>query len=74
LTPCNHIDAVGHRWKLSAARSNAGDGPLFWHGLCPLALPMIEADQLQKAIEGLHRCSARLVQSLPVKETNKPRR
>ena len=31
---------------------------------------MIEADQLQKAIEGLHRCSARLVRSVPVKETH----
>jgi hypothetical protein len=30
----------------------------------------IEADQLQKAIEGLHRCSARLAQSVPVRETH----
>ena len=30
--------------------------------------PMIEADQLQKAIEGLHRCSARLAESVPIKE------
>jgi hypothetical protein len=30
----------------------------------------LEADQLQKAIEGLHRCSARLAQSVPVKETH----
>jgi hypothetical protein len=29
---------------------------------------MIEADQLQKAIEGLHRCSARLAESVPIKE------
>jgi hypothetical protein len=29
-----------------------------------------EVDQLQKAIEGLHRCSARLVRSVPVKETH----
>ena len=32
---------------------------------------MLEADQLQKAIEGPHRCSARLVQSVPVKETHR---
>jgi hypothetical protein len=30
-----------------------------------------EVDQLRKAIEGLHRCSARLAQSVPVKEMNK---
>jgi hypothetical protein len=30
----------------------------------------IELDQLQKAIEGLYRCSAQLVQSVPVKETH----
>jgi hypothetical protein len=30
----------------------------------------VEADQLQKAIEGLHRCSAGLAQSVPVKETH----
>jgi hypothetical protein len=30
----------------------------------------IEIDQLQKAIEGLHRCSARFAQSVPVKETH----
>jgi hypothetical protein len=30
-----------------------------------------EVDQLQKAIEGLHRCSARLVQSVPTKQTHK---
>src|SRR5436853_7510690 len=30
----------------------------------------VEANQLQKAIEGLHRCSARLAQSVPVKETH----
>jgi hypothetical protein len=30
-----------------------------------------EVDQLRKAIEGLHRCSARLAQSVPVKETDK---
>jgi hypothetical protein len=35
-----------------------------------LGPPMIEADQLQKAIEGMHRCSARLVRSVPVKETH----
>jgi hypothetical protein len=29
---------------------------------------MIEADQLQDAIEGLHRCSARLTESVPIKE------
>jgi hypothetical protein len=34
-----------------------------------LGLPMIEPDQLQKAIEGLHRCSARWVRSVLVKET-----
>src|SRR5580704_12679436 len=32
---------------------------------------MIEVDHLQKEIEGRHRCSARLVQSVPVKETHK---
>jgi hypothetical protein len=31
----------------------------------------VEVDQLQKAIEGLHRCSARLVQSVPIKQTHK---
>ena len=30
-----------------------------------------EVDQLRKAIEGLHRSSARLAQSVPVKEMNK---
>jgi len=30
-----------------------------------------EVDQLRKAIEGLYRCSARLAQSVPVKETDK---
>src|ERR1700676_2184790 len=30
----------------------------------------VEVDQLQKAIEGLHRCSARLAQSVPVNETH----
>jgi hypothetical protein len=30
----------------------------------------IEVDQLQKAIEGLHRYSARLVQSVPIKQTH----
>jgi hypothetical protein len=30
-----------------------------------------EVDHLRKAIEGLHRCSARLAQSVPVKEMNK---
>jgi hypothetical protein len=29
-----------------------------------------KVDQLRKAIEGLHRCSARFVQSVPVKETD----
>ena len=31
----------------------------------------VEVDQLQKAIEGLHRCSARLAQSVPIKQTHK---
>jgi hypothetical protein len=31
----------------------------------------VDADQLQRAIEGLHRCSARLAQSVPVKQTDK---
>jgi hypothetical protein len=31
----------------------------------------VDADQVQKAIEGLHRCSARLAQSVPVKQTHK---
>ena len=30
----------------------------------------VEADQLQKAIEGLHRCAARLAQSVPIRETH----
>jgi hypothetical protein len=30
-----------------------------------------EVDQLRKAIEGLHRCSAQLAQSVPVKGTDK---
>jgi hypothetical protein len=30
-----------------------------------------EVDQLRKAIEDLHRCSARLAQSVPVKKTDK---
>jgi hypothetical protein len=29
---------------------------------------MIEADQLQKAIEGQYRCSAQLVESVPIKD------
>jgi hypothetical protein len=30
-----------------------------------------DADQLRKAIEGLHRCTARLVQSVPIRETQR---
>ena len=30
----------------------------------------VDTDRLQKAIEGLHRCSARLAQSVRVKETH----
>jgi hypothetical protein len=31
----------------------------------------VEADQLQKAVEGMHNCSAQLTQSVPVTEAHK---